>query len=80
MSYGHGTESNTEIQSITDRKIIAQPIRMLGHSTVTKNNINYFPLMNFSKYATHFCWEGGRVFSSREGNYIIIIKKLLFLS
>ena len=35
QSYGHGMESKASIQSITGRKIIVQPIRMLGHGTVT---------------------------------------------
>ena len=30
---GHGTESKTSLRPITARKIIAQPIRMLGHDS-----------------------------------------------
>ena len=35
QSYGYSTESKTSIQPMTACKIIAQPIRMLGHGTVT---------------------------------------------
>ncbi|KAK3744480.1 hypothetical protein QZH41_012893 [Actinostola sp. cb2023] len=35
FTYKYGTESKTSIQPITARKIIAQPIRMLGHDMVT---------------------------------------------
>ena len=48
QSYDHSTESKTSIQPITEHKIIAQPIRMLGHSTVAVQHElyhNYFPLI-----------------------------------
>jgi len=35
FTYEYDTESKTSIQPITARKIIAQPIRMLGHDMVT---------------------------------------------
>jgi len=52
-SYGHGTESKTSIQPIAARKIIAQPIRMLGHDTVTARHEPYhyyFPLIRKRLY------------------------------
>ena len=41
QSYRHATESKTAIQPITAWKIIAQPIRMLGHGTVTARHKPY---------------------------------------
>ena len=62
QSYSHSMESKTStcIQPITECKIIAQPIRIFGHCTVTVRHEpyhNYFPLIqNENNSNGRFTW------------------------
>ena len=59
QSYGQGTESKTSIQPITVHKIIAQPITMLGHGTVTtqhKLHHNYFLAHSYENDSIETLW------------------------
>jgi len=64
-SYGHGTELKTSIQQITARKMIAQPIRMSGHDTVTARHEPY------RNYRSH-SYENDSVEKSTERSMLLM--------